>query len=213
MEKTLLFSFQGGSTSLLRKRMFNLRFNRSDVLIENTSTYYHWDVTQPNRDERQRRRRDRRKVTLRSLPAGSRRRKHPPLSGERAGVAPVLISDEYLLPAHVPWDTFLIRIAERDIAHLPELLDTYAASAEERGRLARRAWLDHFSPEKEFDAIVAAAHSALHHGLPAEEDFRRRQRALIARAEQKRKLRSFARNAVLKTLKALHLKSPYQINR
>ena len=214
MAKTLLFSFQGGSTSLLRKRMFNLRFNRSDVLIENTSTYYHWDVTQPNRDERQRRyaetvAKSHFVLCPRGAGAGSIRL----FEVMRAGVAPVLISDEYLLPAHVPWDTFLIRIAERDIACLPKLLEPYMNSAAERGRLARQAWLDYFSPEKEFDAIVAAAYRALHHGLPAEADFRRRQRALIARAEQKRKLRSFARNAVLKTLKALHLKSPYQMNR
>lgn len=82
-----------------------------------------------------------------------------------------------------------------------------------QGRLARQARLDYFSPEKEFDAIVAAANTALHHGPPAEAEFRGRQRALIAHAERKRKLRTFARNAALKTLKALRLKSPYQMNR
>jgi hypothetical protein len=41
VEKKYLFTFQGGSTSLLRKRLFNIQFNRPDVLIENTSTYYH----------------------------------------------------------------------------------------------------------------------------------------------------------------------------
>ena len=45
--KRYLFSFQGGSTSLLRKRMFNLKFDRPDTLIENTSTYYHWDLPSP----------------------------------------------------------------------------------------------------------------------------------------------------------------------
>jgi len=213
-EKSLLFSFQGGSTSLLRKRMFNLSFNRSDVLIENTSTYYHWDLTQPNREERQRRyaqtiASSRFVLCPRGAGSGSIRL----FEVMQAGVAPVLISDDYLLPAHVPWDTFLIRIAERDIARLPELLEPYADSAVERGSLARQAWLEYFAPEKEFDAIVAAAHSALLHGPPAEAEFRRRQRALIARAERRRKLRSLARNAVLKTLKALRLKSPYQMNR
>ena len=131
----------------------------------------------------------------------------------QAGVAPVLISDKYLLPAHVPWDNFLIRIAERDIARLAELLESHLSSAEDRGRLARQAWLDYFSPEKEFDIIIAAAHAALRHGPLAEAEFRRRQHTLIARAERRRKLRFLARSTVLKTLKALHIKSPYQMNR
>jgi len=54
-EKRYLFTFQGGSTSILRKRIYNLKFNRSDVLIENTSAYWHWDNSQPGRLERQRR--------------------------------------------------------------------------------------------------------------------------------------------------------------
>jgi hypothetical protein len=213
-EKSLLFSFQGGSTSLLRKRMFNLSFNRPDVVIENTSAYYHWDLSQPGREERQ----QRYAQTIASshfvlCPRGAGTGSIRLFEVMQAGVAPVLISDGYLLPAHVPWDNFLIRIAERDITRLPELLEPHLASAADRGRFARQAWLDYFAPEKEFDAIVAAAHAALHHGPPAEAEFRRRQRALIARAERRRKLRTLARNAVLKTLKILRIKSPYQMNR
>jgi hypothetical protein len=130
-----------------------------------------------------------------------------------AGVAPVLISDDYLLPPHVPWDTFLLRIAESDIARLPELIEPHRAEAAERGARARQAWLDYFAPEKEFDAIVASASAALKHGPPDEAVFRKRQRAVIAKAERKRALRNFARNAVLKTLKVLRIKSPYQMNR
>jgi hypothetical protein len=213
-EKRWLFSFQGGSTSMLRKRMFNLSFSRPDVLIENTSTYYHWDLSQPGREDRQ----QNYARTIASshfvlCPRGAGRGSIRLFEVMQAGVAPVLLSDDYLLPAHVPWESFLLRIAERDIARLPELLEPHAAGAAERGRLARQAWLDHFAPEKEFDAIVAAAYAALRHGPPDEAAFRRRQHALIARAERKRKLRSLARSAALGTLKILRLKSPYQMNR
>lgn len=214
LQKELLFSFQGGSTSLLRKRMFNLRFNRPDVLIENTSTYYHWDLSQPARGERQRRYAQTIATSHFVLcPRGAGTGSIRLFEVMQAGVAPVLISDNYLLPAQVPWSSFLIRIAERDIARLPKLLESYVASSEERGRLARQAWLDYFSPEKEFDAIIQTAYAALHHGPPTEGEFRRRQRAFIARAERRRKLRVLARNSVLKTLKILRLKSPYQMNR
>ena len=213
-EKTLLFSFQGGSTSLLRKRMFNLAYDRTDVLIENTSAYYHWDLSQPDREERQRRyaqtiAQSRFVLCPRGAGSGSIRL----FEVMQAGVAPVLISDDYLLPPHVLWDSFLIRIAERDIARLPSLLEPYASSAEERGRLAREAWLNHFAPEKEFDSIVESAYASLNHAFPEETYFRRGQRALIARTARKRWLRTFARNAVLKALKALRIRSPYQMNR
>lgn len=213
-EKRLLFSFQGGSTSMLRKRMFNLSFKRDDVLIENTSTYYHWDLSQPDRAERQQRYAGTLAASSFVLcPRGAGTGSIRLFEVMSAGVAPVLISDDYLLPPHVPWDTFLLRIPERDIARLPELVEPHRAEAAERGARARQAWLDYFAPEKEFDAIVASASAALKHGPPGEKVFRKRQRALIAKVERKRALRTFARNAVLKTLKVLRIKSPYQMNR
>jgi hypothetical protein len=214
VEKRFLFTFQGGSTSLLRKRMFNLDFKRDDVLIENTSAYYHWDLTQPDRAERQQRYADTLATSSFVLcPRGAGTGSMRLFEVMSAGVAPVLISDDYLLPPHVPWDRFLLRIPERDIARLPELIEPHRPEAAERGALARQAWLDYFAPDKEFDAIVASAAAALKHGPPAEAVFRKRQRALIAKAERRRKLRDLARNAVLKMLKVLRLKSPYQMNR
>lgn len=213
-QKSLLFSFQGGSTSMLRKRMFNLTFGRSDCLIENTSTYYHWDLSQPGRIERQ-------QHYARTL-AASRFVLCPRGAGSgsirlfevmNAGIAPVLISDDYLLPPGPDWNSFLLRIPERDVARLSEILDPHADSAAERGRLARQAWLQHFAPEREFDAIAALCHAAIHHGPPSEATFRKVQVRLIARDRRRRRLRSFARNIILKTLKILHLKSPYQMNR
>ena len=53
--KKFLFSFLGGSTSILRKRLFNIDYHRTDCIIENTSLYHHWDVKQADREERQKR--------------------------------------------------------------------------------------------------------------------------------------------------------------
>lgn len=212
--KTLLFSFQGGSTSLLRKRMFNLSFKRPDVLIENTSTYYHWDLSQPDREIRQQR-------YARTLaashfvlcPRGAGTGSIRLFEVMSAGIAPVLISDNYLLPAHVDWDSFLLRVAEKDIARLPELLEPHLASSAHRGRLARAAWLAHFVPECEFDALVGNCSRALQHGPPSEEVFRRQQRRLIARANLRRQIRDMARSSALRLMRVLKLKSPYQMNR
>ncbi len=213
-KKSYLFSFQGGSTSILRKRMFNLSFNRPDCLIENTSAYYHWDLDQPGREQRQQRYAEILAASHfvlcpRGAGAGSIRF----FEVMQTGIAPVLIADNYLLPSHVPWDRFLLRVPEKDIARLPEILEPHLPTAAERGRIAREIWLEYFAPEKEFEAIVALANASLHHGSPQESVFRQRQRAMIARIERHRKMRTLARNAVLRTFKALHLKLPYQMNR
>jgi hypothetical protein len=212
-EKRFLFTFQGGSTSLLRKRLFNMKFDRTDVLIENTSKYYHWDDSQADRMDRQR--------TYAETLAASHFVLCPRGAGMgtirffevmAAGVAPVLMADDYQLPVGPQWDKFLLRIAEKDMARLPELLEARLASAAERGRLAREAYVEFFSIEKEFDQVVDLAARSLRHGPPAEEHFRKQQAAMIRRIERKRAMRNALRTVVLTTLKVLHLKSPYQMN-
>jgi hypothetical protein len=213
-ERRYLFTFQGGSTSLLRKRLFNVKFDRDDVLIENTSKYYHWDDSQPDR-------RDRQLVYAETVtashfvlcPRGAGVGTIRLFEVMASGVAPVLLSDDYELPPGPAWDTFLLRVPERDIARLPALLEAQVGSAAERGRLAREAFVEYFSMGREFDAIVELAARALRHGPPAEERFRKRQRAMIRRIEMKRALRGALRAVVLKTLKVLRLKNPYQMNR
>jgi len=216
--KSFLFSFQGGSTSLLRKKLFNLTFrppsNGLSILMENTSSYYHWDLERSGREQSQRTYAETISashfvLSPRGAGAGSIRL----FEVMAAGVAPVLISDAYLLPLHINWDSFLLRIPEKDIARLPEILDSHLASAAERGRLARKAWLEHFAPAKEFDAIVSLCVAALNHGPPSESTFRQQQSKIISRANRRRKFRSLTRNAVLNLLRILHLKNPYQMNR
>ena len=214
MEKRYFFTFQGGSTSILRKRIYNLKFNRSDVLIENTSAYWHWDNSQPGRLERQRRYAETLAASHFVLcPRGAGVGSSRFFEVMAAGIAPVLLSDEYALTPGPAWDTFLIQVRERDIAKLPEILEPYLDRAAERGRLARQAFDEYFSIEREFDRIVELAALSLRHAPPPEKYFRKRQAAMIRRFEWKRKARAALRALVLKTLKTLHLKNPYQMNR
>jgi hypothetical protein len=213
-EKRYFFTFQGGSTSILRKRIYNLKFNRSDVLIENTSAYWHWDNSQPGRLERQRRYAETLAASHFVLcPRGAGVGSYRFFEVMAAGVAPVLLSDDYALTPGPAWDTFLIQVRERDIAKLPEILEPYLESAAERGRLARQAFDEYFSIEREFDRIVELAALSLRHAPPREEHFRKRQAAMIRRFAWKRNARAALRSAALKLMKTLHLKNPYQMNR
>jgi len=213
-KKSFLFSFQGGSTSILRKRLYRLSFNRPDVLIEDTSVYHHWDLNQADRERRQQSYAETLAASHFVLcPRGAGTGSIRLFEVMQAGVAPVLIADDYPLPPHVPWDTFLLRIAEKDIHRLPELLEPHIASSSERGRLARESWLNHFAPDREFDAVVDLAATALRHEPPDEAQFRSRQRSMIFALNLRRSLRSKARSAILAALNLLRLKSPYRLNR
>ena len=213
-EKRYFFTFQGGSTSILRKRIYNLKFNRSDVLIENTSAYWHWDNSQPGRLERQRRYAETLAASHFVLcPRGAGVGSSRFFEVMAAGVTPVLLSDDFALPPGPAWDRFLIQVRERDIARLPEILEPYLASAAERGRLARQAFDEYFSIEREFDCFVELAARSLRHAPPPEEHFRKRQAAMIRRLAWKRKGRAALRAAVLKALRTLRIKNPYQMNR
>lgn len=213
-EKRYLFSFLGGSTSLVRKRLFNLRFGREDVLIENTSSYFHWDNSQPGRLEQQRYYAETLAASHFALcPRGAGRGTIRFFEAMAAGVAPVLISDALALPPGPAWDEFLLRVRERDIARLPAILEPLLPTAAERGRRARGAFAEYFSIEKEFDRIAGLAALALRHQPPPEWRFRQRQAVMIRRAAWLRNARRALRAMALATLKRLALKNPYQMNR
>ena len=72
-------------------------------------------------------------------------------------MAPVLVSDAYALTPGPAWEQFLIRVPERDIARLPAILEPRLDSAAERGRLAREAFDEFFSIDREFDRIIELA--------------------------------------------------------
>jgi hypothetical protein len=214
LTRRYLFSFQGGSTSLVRKRLFNMKFNRADVLIENTSAFHNWDESQPERRQRQRRYAQTIAESHFVLcPRGAGTGSIRFFEVMAAGVAPVLISDDYELPRGPAWDDFLIRVAEKDIARLPGILEAQLSTTEQRGRSARKAFFDFFLTEHEFDEIVRQAALAINHTGATEAEFRKRQPAMIRRAEWKRKMRNFVRASALRALKTLRLRNPYQMNR
>lgn len=157
MEKKYLFSFAGGSTSWLRKRLYKIKFSRPDVLIENTSNYYHWDPSQPGRDERQKQY----AATIASshfglCPRGASAGSFRLYEVMEIGVAPVILSDKLLLPEGPDWNSFALRIPERNMKQLDTILARYVDESAERGRRAREAYDQWFAPPVVFNHIIAA---------------------------------------------------------
>jgi hypothetical protein len=69
------------------------------------------------------------------------------------GRAPVVISDHWVEPDGPDWESIIVRVRERDIERLPELLREREQDAELLGANARAAWEKYYAPETHFDHI------------------------------------------------------------
>jgi hypothetical protein len=70
------------------------------------------------------------------------------------GVVPVIISDGWVAPVGPRWTEIAVRVRERDVPFLPEILAAREADHERMARLARQAWEEHYAPQTLFDTIV-----------------------------------------------------------
>ena len=72
----------------------------------------------------------------------------------RAGRVPVIISDNWVPPIGPSWDDFSLRIAQKDINKIPEILEREEANWEKMARLARQNWEDYFAPDTIFSYFI-----------------------------------------------------------
>jgi hypothetical protein len=98
----------------------------------------------------------------------------------KAGRVPVIISDQWVPPTGPAWESFSIRVKERQIAHIPDLLERYETEAETMANKARSTWEEWFSRETVFHRIVEwcltlkrrSRRSNFHHFVPYLQLFR-----------------------------------------
>lgn len=213
MEKKYLFSFAGGSTSILRKKLYKVKFRRPDVLIENTSNYYHWDPSQAGREERQRQyaamiASSKFGLCPRGASAGSFRL----YEVMEMGVAPVVISDKQLLPVGPDWESFAIRVPERQIGELDTILAGYEGESAERGRLAREAYEQWFAPPVVFNQIVGACERLRGERRVSERWVQACWGYMLWRRSAYDAVRGWGKAAILKVFRLLGKRFPYEMN-
>lgn len=181
-DKTLLFSFEGSATSRLRRRLFALRFDQRITRLDDTTrTYSHFDHDGEGRAAGQARYVDtmlssRFALCPRGVGTGTLRL----FESMSLGVAPVLLSDHYVLPRGPDWETFLFRLPERRVPHLESSLRAFTDTAVDRGLRARSAWETWFAPEVLFDHLVDAAFDTVRAAPAVEALCRRVQPVLVA---------------------------------
>lgn len=156
-----LYSFMGAANHASRRRLLKLRDSRA--VLEDTSAYNQWKPM----DSAERDRRQRRYVEVLEgskfvlCPRGAGTSSYRMYETMKMGIAPVVISDEWVEPDGPDWGTFLLRVREDDVARIPELLRGHEHEAEERGLRARTAYEQFFSSQVQFHRAVEACRELL----------------------------------------------------
>jgi len=70
------------------------------------------------------------------------------------GRAPVILSDQWVPPEGPQWEQLALRIAEKDAANVPKILEEKEAEAMAMGLKARQEWERWFAPEAVFNTVV-----------------------------------------------------------
>ncbi len=146
-----LFSFVGSSANH-RVRGELLRLSHPDALIVDTDKAPGASATSADPDDRYR------DALLDSAfvlcPRGGGPSTFRLMETMMMGRAPVIISDAWCPPTGPSWKQFSVRVAERDVQRIPELLEGLRSQASEMGSEARTAWLDWFGPQTQFHRTV-----------------------------------------------------------
>jgi hypothetical protein len=72
----------------------------------------------------------------------------------KLGVAPILLSDDWILPKGPDWSSFALMLKEGDAHRLHEILKSHEHEYAERGQKARLAYETYFSEESYFNYLI-----------------------------------------------------------
>ena len=156
--KDLLFSFAGRASHRVRRQLFAQNFDRADVLVEDTSGYNHFAGQTENNRTRARRpyweMAGRSKYAL--CPRGAGTSTMRIFEMMEAGIAPIIVADDWLPPLGPSWEAFALFVPEYEISSIYEIVKTHEDEYAHRGHLARQAWEQYFSPQNYWSFILAS---------------------------------------------------------
>ncbi|MEJ8853711.1 exostosin family protein [Variovorax robiniae] len=217
LEKRYLYSFLGGSTCMLRKRLF--RYYRSlsipDALVECTDHYKHWsNESSPERSAQQRHYIETMKASKFVLcPRGASASSIRMFEAMELGCAPVVLADRWIPVDGVDW-SFCIFVKEARYRELDAIVRSHASEWQGRGEAARKTFDTHFGPAAFGDTMERQLRDLLGRRDDGRERLIRAVYPLYrASVQLKGELRMAARNTVLAGFRMLGAKFPYDLNK
>ncbi len=150
-------NFEPPRAARLRDAIFNLKFERPDILIEDSSSFKRWSLDNDKVEalKRQKHYYDRLVRSKFSLcPRGDGTNSLRLFESMQLGVAPVIVSDQWILPTGPKWDEFSIAIKEKHIRNVEKIVRAHENDFKTMGDLARRAYEGYFSDPVYFNYVV-----------------------------------------------------------
>jgi hypothetical protein len=153
-QRSLLFSFLGRDSHRVRKKLLAHRFDRADVLIENTAEYNHW--ARDERAEQFQRRYAEVSASSKFIicPRGAGVSSIRLFEAMELGCVPVIVSDDWVPPSGPRWDDFSIRVPERNLCRVEAIIVEREANWEAMATLARQEWVQWFQEKNFLKQIV-----------------------------------------------------------
>lgn len=150
VEPTLLFSFRGARSHPTRERLLDYRFQCGHPFrITHIDRWFNHTKEEMESYVQE---------ILAShfvlCPRGLSPSSHRCYEVMSLGRCPVIISDDWIAPRTVDWDTCSVRVRESDVDRLPEILASRLPEAKVMGAAARAAWQRWFGLEKRFEHAV-----------------------------------------------------------
>jgi glycosyltransferase involved in cell wall biosynthesis len=156
MSKKYLFSFIGqGSAHPVRKKIFDIKYEK--CFLSDTSGKVAWELHEKDKAEYAKRYVE---ICFDSkfmlCPRGASPNSYRLYESLEMGVAPVIISDEWVPTVGPKWEEFSIRISEKDIGKIPQILEKFEPGYVKMGKLAKEAYFDWFAKDKQFHYLIEA---------------------------------------------------------
>lgn len=141
----LLFSFRGSMTHPVRDAVLALRHPRAILERTRAQTFYEMDEAKQNAA-----RAEMNELTSRSkfilCPRGYGASSYRLFETLGAGRVPVVISDEWLPPPRVDWPACIVRVADRDVSRIPQILERREADWDGLAAAGREVYEREFAP-------------------------------------------------------------------
>lgn len=162
IEPQLLFSFRGSFSHPVRKRiMASVRTDAPHAMTRVFGWFDHAD------EEKRRYVTELAESRFVICPRGVGTCSHRLFEVMAMARCPVIVSDEWVPPSFVDWESLSIRVPEAGVAQIPRILQREEHRAHELGQRARAAWEQFFAPSVRVRSALDELASLLAEGAGA----------------------------------------------
>lgn len=171
--KRYLMSFVGRRSHRVRKQLLSGNWPAPEVLFDDTTGEYNrfYNTGLAPEEHRSRYWQALAASKFAICPRGAGAASIRLFEAMSLGVAPVIISDNWLPPEGPDWNRFAIFVPEADVRSLYERVRAHEGEWEARGRAAQEAFQTHFSPERILHHILDSVESIARSQLLSERWF------------------------------------------